>query len=307
MIRILMLDLGDTLTDGSVVFPHVKDALEAISDFEAEDGNLLLSCLVSDSRMPTPPPTNQKINAIFREYVSMLDDLGLEEFFQPVEQRATLSAHAGVSKPDRRIFEVAIGRLGVTAGLDECLFITERADHITACRGLGMEALQFGVAGAQQADFSDWSEAPLLISHIVNPDSDANREAALKVNLASKHDMEVISMGAKSKDGRIRGRAKKLHPIPDPKQGEDQSIYVPLPVDVEVTLNKKGRVRSVESSEPDPEIVEETKHYVHTLEANKQLARDSGPPPSGATHKIETDEKGRKHLTRKKYTAVRFK
>ncbi|HKP85930.1 MAG TPA: hypothetical protein VJZ26_07540 [Blastocatellia bacterium] len=306
MIRVLLLDLGETLVHGDTIFPNVKTALEALANFRTEANEPLALALVSDFTMPTPPVTAQKIETIFRDYVAELDGFGLTSFFEPVKQHATLSTHAGVFKPDRRIFEMALSRLGVSAGLGECLFITENAGHIAACQNLGMKTLQFDGSGAPGSDFSDWAEAPPLIAHMVAPESETNLELALKAHLAAAHEMELIAMkkDPANPNRRIRGRATKWTPVPAPQQSGEQSLDVPLPVDVDIETDEKGRVRSVKSGQPDPEDVEEAKAFVETLEANKQVAHQSGPLPPGTTHKVETDKKGRKRLVRKRFSAI---
>src|SRR5262249_10184253 len=115
MIRVLMLDLGETLIHNEAPMPHVPEALGALTQFETADGDPLLVCLISDFTMPAPPATKAKIDALFNEYLDILEHAGLKDFFEPVEQHVTLSTHAGVNKPDAKIFETAINRLGVTA------------------------------------------------------------------------------------------------------------------------------------------------------------------------------------------------
>jgi FMN phosphatase YigB (HAD superfamily) len=158
MIRVLLLDLGETLVDAADrPFPGVPEALAAVRKFKAANGKPLLCCLVSDFTMPHPR-TAKAIDAAFKEYVKILDGVGLTRFFKPVGRRVTLSTHAGVFKPDRRVFETALRRARSGAGLSECLFITENKAHVKACRKLGMDALQFG------KDFKNWADAPPLIA-----------------------------------------------------------------------------------------------------------------------------------------------
>jgi FMN phosphatase YigB (HAD superfamily) len=121
-------------------------------------------CLVSDFTMPAPPVTQAKIATLFDEYLSLLDGFGLRSFFEPVEEHITLSTHAGVNKPDRRIFEMAIERLGMTAQLLECLFITEAVAHLNAASALGMQTIPFNAPGG----FTDWADAPLLVAKKVS-------------------------------------------------------------------------------------------------------------------------------------------
>lgn len=302
MIQILMLDLGNTLVHGETVLSHVPDALETLGKFKTAAGKPLTLCLVSDFG-PPPPVPKEKIGPIFQEYLTHLEQFGLAKFFKPTAKRVTLSAHAGAFKPDQRVFEKAIERLGLKVGLDACLFITEQAEHITACQQLGMKTLQFGAPNTPGAEFSDWSEAPLLISQLVAPEQITNVELALKVRLAATHGMEFLAMKSKTQSGGVSGQAQKWHPIPDPQQG-GQDIHVQLPIEVEISLDDQGRVQSVENDQPDPETVAEAAHYIKTLEDNEQISHEPGPLPPGATHQVETDEQGRKRLVRKRFSAI---
>jgi hypothetical protein len=125
------------------------------------------------------------------------------------------------------------------------------------------------------------------------------RQLAIKVICV----MEGMSMKSKAADGRTKGRAKKLVSVPTTKLNSGRGVLVSVPVDAEDNLDEKGRVRSIESGQPDPEAIAEAAHYVKTLEDNQQVADDSGPCPPDATHEIETDEKGRKRLVQKRYSA----
>ncbi len=172
MIRVVMFDLGGTLVDDDRrPFPHVEDALTAIAGLKTVDGKPLRSCLVSDyDTTPTPPKTDAEIAALFDEYLAILDGTGLRPSFEPVDQRVTLSIHAGASKPNRKIFEKALERLGTGAALDECLFITEEPGHIEAARDrLKMATLQFRSTKSDRFDFDDWTKAPALIANLVAP------------------------------------------------------------------------------------------------------------------------------------------
>jgi FMN phosphatase YigB (HAD superfamily) len=160
MIRALLLDLGDTLIDsqhGNEPFPGVKDALGVLQKLETADHTPLVLCLVSDFTMPVPR-TEAAIAAAFADYLEILDRTGLRSFFEPVDERVTLSTHVGVGKPDAAVFKAALKRAKVDAPITEAMFITENPDHIEACRDLHMTALQFGV------DFNTWSAAPPLIA-----------------------------------------------------------------------------------------------------------------------------------------------
>ncbi|MGA4851254.1 HAD family hydrolase [Streptomyces sp. G5(2025)] len=51
------------------------------------------------------------------------------------------SADLGVTKPDRRIYEVAAERAGVAPG--RCLFVDDREENVTAAEALGMTGLLY--------------------------------------------------------------------------------------------------------------------------------------------------------------------
>jgi FMN phosphatase YigB (HAD superfamily) len=169
VVRVLLLDLGGTLVDGNAPFPHVPEALAALAELDGSTGTPLEIALVSDFP-PAVPPTPEAVAQRFTEYLALLDGFGLRGFFEPVERRVTLSTQARVNKPDRRVYELALARLGTDATLADCLSITEDAGHVAACRLLGMQALQFAV------DFDDWSAAPELVRRRIDP---ADEEAAV--------------------------------------------------------------------------------------------------------------------------------
>ena len=177
MVRVVLLDLGGTLVGPEGPFPHVEEALTALTELDGSTGEPLLTALVSDfpaAEPPTPEGTQRR----FAEYLALLDGFGLRSFFEPVERRVTLSTHAGVQKPDRRVYELALRRLGTDATLADCLVITEDAGHIAACRALGMQTLRFG------GDFDDWSQAPARVRTTVDP---ADRETALFERSLQQH------------------------------------------------------------------------------------------------------------------------
>jgi hypothetical protein len=297
MIKVLMLDLGETLVHQNSVFPNVIESLDALSRFETAAGKPLNLCLVSHFEMPAPPPTKEKVKTIFQKYVVLLDGFGLKQFFEPVERCVTLSAHAGAFKPNRGVFETALKRLKASAKLEECLFITENAEHIQACRELGMKTLRFGSPG----DFSDWSEGPLLIAKLVAPDSDLNLQLALNVRLAVTHELTGVMVLEKGDDRKIHSQAQQWVSVSQP--GEE-NLAAQVPGEVDIELDAKGRIRSVEVAEPDSEMLEEFRSFAESLKANQQVSRGAGSLQPGATHKIETDEKGRRRLVRKRFSAI---
>ncbi|MEQ9565740.1 MAG: hypothetical protein RLN85_08015, partial [Pseudomonadales bacterium] len=161
-----MIDLGGTLERDRTLLPYVRECLQAISRFRASDGSPLEYCLVSDF-LPAEPFTESRVSEIFGQYLEILKELEILDLFEPVERRVTLSTHANVRKPDRRLFELAMERLGVSPKFEDSLFITENDAHIAAARMLGMDCLKFGIE--RPGGFADWPTGLLKIALKVDP------------------------------------------------------------------------------------------------------------------------------------------
>ena len=292
MSRVLLLDLGDTLIHEMSVLPHVPEALAAISEFKGDDNKPLQRALVSDTEMPAPPPTPAKIKPIFDRYVATLATLQLQSFFEPVSKHVTLSAHAGVLKPDRKVFALAIKRLGATAKLADCVFVTENPEHIRHCRDVfGMKTLQFG------KDFTDWAEGPLLLATMVAPGT-VNLAAALQP-WASARGLENLSL-LEERPGVPYAQAQMWVPISGAELEEAEGAHVPLPVRIDLPLDSKGRI-TPRVGTPSTEDLKEAASYVKGLVARGEIGTDTGPL---ATHTIETDKRGRRLLKRRGFKTI---
>ena len=305
MVRILMLDLGQTLVDGTHPFPHVPEALAAMREFETAPGEPLALSLVSDFTMATPPVTSAKVEALFQQYLTILDGFGLRQFFEPVTRRVTLSTHARKMKPDRKVFETAIQRLDMTATLNECLYITENAEHIQHCRQMNMQTLRFGghvSPPAPGADFNDWSEAPLMIARLVAPPLGGNNlTAAIRVRLRAMHPEWEIGTAQAISDDTIRLPVSPWIPLHDSQLGDMNGVHVQMSVPAVVKLDSRGRIKSVREEQPSEEDIAEAVHNVRSLRSSEQV--EGQPSRRGPTHSIETDASGRRLLKRQRFTA----
>jgi FMN phosphatase YigB (HAD superfamily) len=306
MIRVVLFDLGLTLVDSlNRPFPHVKEALQIMQSFTTAKGKPLHLGLVSDFDLPAPPATPAKVAAIFDRYLAVLDHTGLRPFFEPVQRRVTLSTHAGVLKPDRKIFETALRRLRSKASLEECLFVTENRDHIRAARTrLHMSTLHFRSGESSGFDFDDWLQAPPMIAHLVDPTGGSNAEAALRGHLSLSHgfDLHTIDRPKRARATAVRGTLWK--PVGSSAGKELANVHAPFTVEGEVTRGPAGEIRGVRFAEPASTDVTEAAALVRSLARHGQI-RGSAPQPAGAaTHDIETDDRGRRKLVRKRFRAI---
>lgn len=297
MIRVLMLDLGLTLIDDQrQPFAHVREALAALESFLTADGKPLRVCLVSDDTAEPHGLTPAQVRQQFDDYLTVLDACGLRGFFEPVQRRVTLASQAGVLKPAPAIFEKALARLRVKAGLDECLFITENRAHVAAARALGMQALQFRAPGDPGFDFDDWSQAPALVAQRLGVP--ANLPAAVSAHLAAQG-VEVDTFEAGDGAGPWRVAGRRWHPVALPGHG---TVHVALPVQGEV-----GRAPGGELTAQLPAVqadeAQEAGSFARSLAKQGQIASGDAALAS-ATHAIEVDEQGRRRLVRRRFSAL---
>lgn len=314
MIKVVLFDLGLTLVDAQKKpFAHVPEALATIQGLHTAAGKPVRSALVSDFELVSAPPTAAKIAPVFTQYLAALKATGLREFFEPVARRVTLSTHVGVMKPARAVFEKALRRLQVKATLAECVFITEEASHVAAARVLGLQALRFaspGAAGAAQADFTDWSQAPALITHLLGATTNANMAAAINAHLAAQG-VDVADVQASSKAHAYQVRGSTWHSVAVAGQPGLKNVQVALPLQTQVSQGPHGELH-VKLPGPDATALDEAAAFVTSLAehgqidgvgVNRTTRGQKTAPRSAATHQIETDAEGRCKLVRKRFTA----
>jgi len=140
--KIVLFDLGDTLEDQETeeLLPGARDTLDAIKRMRDSSRHAPVLALVSDFDMPDSP---EEIPAIRQRYFAILEDLSIRSFFEPVSKRVTLSTEVGVFKPDKKIFQAVLEKLGRHLEFKDVLFITEKLDHVEKARLLKMQAIHF--------------------------------------------------------------------------------------------------------------------------------------------------------------------
>ena len=136
--KAILFDLGDTLEANGSLVPRALETLSAVQALIDSEGNAPVLGLVSDF---TPAATPESVAAMLKEYYAIIGDLAIRPFFEPVAQRVTISTEVGVSKPDEKIFRVALDKILPQLPFQSAAFMTETAGHITDANKLGMRGI----------------------------------------------------------------------------------------------------------------------------------------------------------------------
>ncbi len=238
MIRTLMLDVGDTLVKDDEALPFVKQSLAALQTFQIQDGSPLSICLVSDFKL-AQPFTPQRVDEVFHDFLQLLAEFGLSGFFDPAQEKITLSTHANAFKPDRQVFELALQRLNRTHPLEESLFITENETHIEKCRTFGMKTLTFG-AEDPEVGFDDWSVGLFLIADRLAADSQSNLQTAFPVWASAHLNCDQVSVIEITPAGRLLARGHCRVPVTGVENSGLEGTKKKVPANIEVELGEFG-------------------------------------------------------------------
>lgn len=157
--RIVLFDLGHTLEVDGVLLPGAHHTLQAMQSMRV-DGELVHLALLSDYRMPDGI---DGVVEIVAEYVRLLEQLGIYEYFTPVEERVTLSTELRVFKPDPRLFRLAADKILPGVPFEQIAFVTENRSHVTAARALGMVGVQVRMPGSSN-HLPTLPEVPALLA-----------------------------------------------------------------------------------------------------------------------------------------------
>ena len=301
MIDVAFFDVDETLLHLGKPMPGVLDALNAIVQLNSASGHPLLMGVVFNNVMPSQPVTETEVLAIEAQFrKTVLEPSGLANFFDPFETKATISSRVGISMPNRGVFENALVRLHSSAALDECLFITAEASHLSECKGYGMIPIRFGSDVPGIRCFSNWCDAPLLLANVVAPDNMQNVAIAIAPALASHHGLKAFA--STNIHGKlIHGRAKQLFQLNDPRLGALDGIYVERSAEVTVEITSQGSLGNVQTAEPGPDEISDAVNFVHTLIQGGRIAHQG--ESRGTTHAVQLDASGREVLIRQRYAA----
>jgi FMN phosphatase YigB (HAD superfamily) len=235
-VKLILFDLGNTLESNDVLLPGALATLKAISSLQAGDRPAAQLGLVSDFDMPRQP---SEVHIIQQRYYKLLDDLGIRAFFEPVQERVTLSTEVGVFKPDEAIFRAATSKVRPTLDFDDVLFVTENFAHVLAARSLGLRAVHLRGPGQPTGEVetlpdlvplvqafvegeelvetvvldvpSDANETALIVSRIAIPDVRWTRLGDVLVVLAPATRAGQLVPGAETADSARRLLAPERH------------------------------------------------------------------------------------------------
>ncbi len=300
MIKAVLFDVGDTLIRQGAAIENAAGALNVVSGFQTASGDPLQMGIVSDFKPVSPPRTDFKLAQLEEEFCDILKAAGLAEFFEPFDKKVTTSTRAGVNKPDRQIFELAVNRLGIEATLAECLFVTENISHLLACSGLGMNVVRYGSGPGIQPAFVDWQQGPAILAAQLGGSDSGNNLAAVSFFLQA--DRGLGGFHGQRAGTTIKGQANQPTQLQAPRLGDSSGTRVDIPVDVEVSLAADGSVGRVEVGVVSSEMVDDAVTFFGSLLDNKQVVLSS-EPLGKATHVIEVDQMGERKLVRRRYSS----
>ena len=126
----------------------------------------------------TSAPRHGNSPALRKEFRQLLTRLGLARFFEPFEQKVTLSAEAGVRKPDaENLPRRRWTRSAKDLSFHHAVFVTENEEHVEGARGLGMTAIRLRAPGQTGGDVERLSELPPLIGGLLEFNPCGKRQA----------------------------------------------------------------------------------------------------------------------------------
>ena len=166
--KVILFDLGKTLEDQDILLPGAMEILQTLYELQTSNSENVAIALISDFTMPTQ---SDQIPTIQQEYYDILENLGIRSFFEPVEQKVTLSTEVGVFKPDEQIFRAAIDKISHGINFNDVMFVTENLHHVVAARNLEMTSIHYQGPGQSSGDIETLIGLIPLIQEFLGVDS----------------------------------------------------------------------------------------------------------------------------------------
>lgn len=130
-----------------------------------------------------------------------------------------------------------------------------------------------------------------------------NTHAAIQAHLASKR-IDLLRVEPEDASGETKISGEVWHQISVPGFDALQDLDVALPVEGRVTVGPKEKVQVTALSQPSSEDVTEAAAFVKSLATHGQIEGVGTGPAVRPTHRIETDETGRRRLVRTGFSAM---
>jgi FMN phosphatase YigB (HAD superfamily) len=142
--RVVLFDLGGTLINENTqeILPDAINTLSGIKNIIDSNGDPLILGLISNYGNIHMSNEEKIVNR--NQYYNLLNKVHITQFFEPLDQKVTLSSEIGVEKPDERIFRAAIDKIQRELPYEQVFFITENHHHIKAVDSFGMIGIQYG-------------------------------------------------------------------------------------------------------------------------------------------------------------------
>jgi epoxide hydrolase-like predicted phosphatase len=85
------------------------------------------------------------------EGMRLNEEVGIYEHFGPL----ILSCDVGIEKPDRKIYEIAVERIGLKP--EECIFVDDKVDNLATAAIMGMKTILFKDAEQLRKDLEKYN------------------------------------------------------------------------------------------------------------------------------------------------------
>jgi hypothetical protein len=127
--------------------------------------------------------------------------------------------------------------------------------------------------------------------------------ALTEVGLAKeleKQGYELLSFTRKDQD-RLEVHANRLHPV---CLKENEQVFIPVPVTLDLELDDHQKIKGLNYSESDDEMLKHASSFVKTLVDNGQVHGLNGQLAANTSHTIETNDKGQRIIKRKGFSIL---
>ena len=126
--------------------------------------------------------------------------------------------------------------------------------------------------------------------------------ASLLQQQLGKYDLELQAVSKQVTGSQLELRALKLTPV---SVLNDQPVYLPIPLTLQVTLDEQHQITSVEGATPSTESQLAAGKFYQGLVDRHEIAGLAGADAGhGATHELQVNDKGQQVIRRKRFSGL---